>query len=80
MVGLLFRNFHERKEDKQEGPQQFECPVRSVAEISQMHGEIVTTQANLHGKTVCSFKYVKHAIYKLLVYFTQSVPLQVIVI
>jgi hypothetical protein len=71
MVGLLFWNFCERKEDKHEGPQQFECRARFEAEISQTHGEIVTTQANLLGKTVRRFTYATHAIYILLVYFTQ---------
>lgn len=73
MVGLQFRNFRERKEDKQEGPQQFECRARSEVEISQTNGEIVTTQANLLGKTVCRFTYVTQAIYKLPLYFTQRV-------
>ena len=71
MVGLLFWDFRERKEDKHEGPQQFECRARFEAEISKKHGEIVTTQANLLGKTVFRFTYVNHEIYNLLVYFTQ---------
>jgi hypothetical protein len=75
MVGVLFCTFLERKEDTLEGPQQFECRTRFEVEISQMHGEIVTTQANLLGKNVCRFTYVTQEIYKLLVYFTQRMDL-----
>ena len=63
MVGLLFWSFRERKEDKHDRPQQFECQARFDAEISPMHAEIVTTQVNLFGKAVCGFTYVTRAIY-----------------
>jgi len=77
MVGvmLVFCTFRERKEDMHEGTQQFQCRARFEAEISQIHGEIITTQANLLGKNVCRFTYVTQEIYKLLVYFTQRMYL-----